>query len=396
VRLAVVHPEIEWMDEYHGGAIARWTAEVFRRAPADVDATVFSMPARRAPYRGVRARLVAMRSAVFDRFRLTRPRAIHPFFRELRARLLRGRFDAIHVHARPQWVAPLRAAGIDAPIVLHLQNDHLGSWPAADVEALMRDVTLCLGCSDFIVRRTRGTDPTTDRPGGAIGDAAASRVRTLYNGVDVERFTPAVPPRDPSGGMRIAYLGRIVPDKAPHLTMKAVIALRREGRPVSMCLIGAHDFGRGAATPYLESLRVLASQDPAAFRFFGYVHHARLPRALRTCDAYVHSCTWHEPFALATAEAMACGLAPVVSRRGANLEVAGDDAPSFEPTDPPTELLDRLRPLLDSPTTLRGLQANARSRAAERFSWDGVATRYFALLSEALAGRVPAPGSSLT
>ena len=193
-----------------------------------------------------------------------------------------------------------------------------------------------------------------------------------------------MPPRSRADGLRVSYLGRVVPEKAPHLTMQAVLRLRADGMPIRMILIGAHDFGRGTQTPYLRELGRLASADSRRVP----VLRLRAPPSasrtrLRTCDAYVHACTWHEPFGLATAEAMACGLAPVVSRRGANLEVAGEDALSFEPSDPPR------RAGGEAPGARRGRrrifadrQSKARARAVQRFSWDGVAARYFAMLAE--------------
>jgi glycosyltransferase involved in cell wall biosynthesis len=170
-------------------------------------------------------------------------------------------------------------------------------------------------------------------------------------------------------------VGRLVPEKAPHLAMEAVLALRREGTDVRMSIVGAHDFGRSDATPYVRSLERLAATDPGAFELVGYVDHRRLPDVLRRHDVYVHACTWDEPFGLTTVEAMACGLAPVVSARGANAEVVGPSGRVVEPE--PAAVADALRSLGSDPEALASSGRRARERAVLRFSWDRVAAEYF-------------------
>ena len=191
-------------------------------------------------------------------------------------------------------------------------------------------------------------------------------MRVLRNGVDVQRFRPT-PETDGagarSGEVTVVYLGRLIDDKAPHLTMKAVLELRGRGRAVRMLIVGAHDFGPGMDTPYIAGLRKLAARDPKAFEFAGYVHSLDLPRVLARGDIYVSACTWNEAFGVATAEAMACALAPVVSRRGGNLEVVGDAGLAFEPEDPPEELVAALEALIDDAPRLARLRARARERA---------------------------------
>jgi glycosyltransferase involved in cell wall biosynthesis len=361
----VLHPEIEAFDEYHGGALARWTAEIARRAPRGVEVTVVGKPPRSAPYRGVPARLVPVRSSVLDRVPALRGRAIHWFFPEARRRLLERRYDVVHVHARPQWVEPLRRAGLSSRLFLHLQNHHLGTWSPREVSDLLGLVEGVVCCSDWLAGATR------EIAGGA---SAAEKVWRLHNGVDVRRFAPGADERT-GPALSVVAVGRLVPEKSPHLAMEAVARLRREGRPLSMTLVGAHDFGRFDDTPYIRSLREIAASDPAGFRFTGYVHHRRLPDVLRRHDVYAHACTWHEPFGLTTAEAMACGLAPLVSDRGANPEVVGDPARVVEPT--ADAVADGLRRLL-APGEAAAAGRRARVRAADLFSWDRIASEYFA------------------
>ena len=364
-RIAVLHPEIEAFDEYHGGALARWTAEVARRAPKGVEVTVVGKPPRSSPYRGVPARLAPVRSSVLDRVPVLRRRAIHWFFPEARRRLLERRYDLVHVHARPQWIEPLRRAGLSSRVLVHLQNHHLGTWTAEEARSLLGLVDGVICCSDWLAGATRAiaADPAGDR-----------KVWRLHNGVDVARFCPA-PARASLASLAVVGVGRLVPDKAPHLTMEAVVRLRREGAPVTMTLVGAHDFGRFDATPYIETLRGIAASDPAGFRLTGYVHHRRLPDVLRRHDVYAHPCTWHEPFGLTTAEAMACGLAPLVSDRGANPEVVGDPARVVEPT--VDAVADGLRTLL-APGVAAEAGTRARERAETLFSWDRIAAEYYA------------------
>ena len=374
LRLAIVHPEVEVFDEYEGGALARWTAEICRRAPADVEVTVVGRAARRHPYAGSRALVHPMRSGMLARIPLLRRRLVHAYGRELLGHLRRTPYDVVHLHARPQWVEGIRSRCPTARLILHLQNDHLAPWSGAARRELFDHLDAVICCSRDLAARSQDG-------GEAASAAARSKVHVLFNGVDVARFTPAPPKSGDSSRARvIVYLGRLSPEKAPHLTMKAVLELRRRGHLVRMLVVGAHDFGPGMDTPYIASLRDLATRDPEAFEFAGYVHSQDLPRVLARGDVYVHACTWNEPFGLATAEAMSCGLAPVVSRRGANVEVTGDPSLSFEPDDPPTELVSLLEGMLTEPARLHGAAATARARAVALFDWDDLAKRYFDLL----------------
>jgi|GEM_PF-1474545 len=378
LRLGIVHPEIESFDEYHGGAIARWTAEIARRAPPWVDLDVITKRPRSSPYRGVRARVVPIRTSVLDRIPGARRYAIHWFTPEMRHYVRHGRYDVLHVHARPQWVLPLRSDGFTGRLLLHLQNDHLGSWLVGEKEELLSHCDRVLCCSDYIRRRTVGLETIGDPTPNPISSAGAARVVTLHNGVDTARFHPPPAPRDATALATIAYLGRVVPEKAPHLTMEAVLRLRREGLPARMMIVGAHDFGAFTATPYIARLREIAARDPSAFRFAGYVHHRRLPEVLGYAGIYVHACTWQEPFGLATVEAMSCGLAPLASRRGGNPEVVGDEEALFDLREDPDSIVALLGSLIRDPSRTVEHGRRARERARTLFDWDRIASDYFA------------------
>jgi glycosyltransferase involved in cell wall biosynthesis len=395
IRAAIVHPEIEAFDEYRGGAIARWTAEILRRCPDDVEMSVLTKPARGGPYTGIRGRVVPMRCSWLEVIPGATPRLIHAFWAEALLRLRWGRYDVVHVHARPQWILPLRRRLPGARIVLHQHNDDMGFWPLHEVAEVVRAADLVLCCSDYLRRRVVGTEPTSSRPTGRLPEDLARRVRVLRNGVDVARFRPTSEPR--AAGTRgdevtLACVGRLVEEKAPHLAMKAVLELRRRGRAVRMLIVGAHDFGPGMDTPYIASLRELATRDPKAFELTGYVHSQDLPRVLARAEIYVHACTWNEPFGLATAEAMACGLAPIVSRRGGNLEVVGDAGLAFEPADPPGELVAAVESLVLDPPRLARLRAMARERAVACFDWGPIAQEYYATLREIVGAKRPREG----
>jgi glycosyltransferase involved in cell wall biosynthesis len=381
VRLGVVHDEIETFDEFHGGAIARWTAEITRRAPPGFAVTVITKPARRSPYGQVAARVIPVRSALISRIPRAAPYAVHWHFREVLYHLRRNEFDVIHLHARPQWVHPIREAGIRSPLVLHLQNDHLGIWDAREVEALLDEVDLVLCISDFVRRRAIGTELRVPKPSGTVSGPGTSKFRVLHGGVDTDRFKPIGGVWKPGDPVSVVYLGRLVPDKAPDLTMKSVIDLRREGFAVSMRIIGARDFGPSRPSAYVRELHRIARQDPGAFEFGGYVHHRDLPVALAMSQVYVHACRWNEPFGLATIEAMGCGLLPVVSDRGGNREAVGEAGRVFDP-ESPTALTDVLRDVLLDPGQIVAGGQRARKRAEDRFSWGSLAEEYFRCLAE--------------
>jgi glycosyltransferase involved in cell wall biosynthesis len=95
----------------------------------------------------------------------------------------RRRCDVIQIHSFPQFVPVIRALNPRAKIVLQNHIHWLPQFPRRLVEGWLRKADLLIACSDDLATKIRRTFPY-----------AAGGCRTLYNGIDPERFSPG-PPR---------------------------------------------------------------------------------------------------------------------------------------------------------------------------------------------------------
>ncbi|HEU4759180.1 MAG TPA: glycosyltransferase family 4 protein [Dehalococcoidia bacterium] len=137
----------------------------------------------------------------------------------------------------------------------------------------------------------------------------------VYNGIDVASF-----PFQEEKEEHLLFLGRISPDKGPHL---AVEVARRTGRRLLMA--GKVDpadflFFSTVVAPLIDGDRVV---------FLGEAD-AHLKRELyRKAYAVLSPIIWDEPFGLVMVEAMACGTPVISFGRGAAPELVRDGETGF-------------------------------------------------------------------
>lgn len=190
-------------------------------------------------------------------------------------------FDLVHSHSL-HYLPVAMAATLPAPLVLTLHTP-----PTPWLEAALRahdPGTLTLS----VVSRQ------TERSWAEV--AAVDRV--IVNGVDPDAW-PAGP-----GGDRIAWCGRMVPEKAPHL---GIDAARRAGLPIVLA-------GPVSDRAYFEA-EVRPRLGPDA-RYAGHLDHVQLGRLLGGSAVALMTPAWDEPFGLAAVEAMCTGTPVAAFARG--------------------------------------------------------------------------------
>lgn len=132
---------------------------------------------------------------------------------------------------------------------------------------------------------------------GYVRDAWSTlrpRPAVIHNGIDVARWTLG------SGGDDLAWFGRIIPEKAPHLALEAA---RLAGRHLLMAgRIGDADYFATEVAPRLGRHAT----------YLGPLRHAELARMVGRCRATLVTPTLPEPFGLIAAESAACGT-PVIA-----------------------------------------------------------------------------------
>lgn len=212
----------------------------------------------------------------------------------------------------------------------------------------------------------------------------------IPNGIDVDEFSPDVPPiaelRD--GAPTILFVGRLEKRKGFKYLIQAFPFVRREFPDARLVIVGS--YSRKQASRYERFVR---SYHLGEVRFVGYVSAADLPRYYRSCDLFCAPSIGGESFGIILLEALASGC-PIVA----------SDIPGYRGV-----LQSGVHGLLVPPKDARALAdaiiavlADGRRRAemsaagrchAEEYAWPKIAARvleyYDAVLSA--AGVTPRP-----
>ncbi len=259
-----------------------------------------------------------------------------------------------------------------AQIIIYLQNEHRCLRQSESNLNKNLDATDQIwGVSDYISHRTQTEFPQ-----------AASKVSTLYNGVDNDTFYPRdnnLQSSNLNDPIRVIYVGRTDATKGTDLVPRAVSQLRGEGENVELTVAGStwfYDHEKQNARPYIRELR--AAMDAAGAHYLGHVARPDLPAILRQADVACVPSRFNEPFGLTALEGMASGCATIVSNRGGLPEFCAGAALIIEP-DAPDEFTDALRQLVRDPELLNRYKELGRARALE-YDWSVAVDRLETLI----------------
>ena len=154
-----------------------------------------------------------------------------------------------------------------------------------------------------------------------------AKLRTVYNGIDLERFD--VDERDvarvrrelglEAGGRAIGLFGQMLPYKGHRTLVEAAPAILRAVPAARFFFVGALE-----NPPYQEELRgaIDAAGLAEAFTFLGW--RGDVPSVLRAMDVVAVLTTTPEPAALGLMEAMAAARPVVATRTGGTPEIVID------------------------------------------------------------------------
>lgn len=205
------------------------------------------------------------------------------------ARTGHDRFDVVHnnsLHHLPVAMAEL----VDLPIV---STPHTPPVPW-----LESALAICRGATTFVAVSRHTAE--------AWGHVVPAQV--VLNGVDTDRWHTG-----PGGGPAV-WTGRLVPEKAPHLAIRAALAA---GIPIDV------------AGPAMDEGYFAAEVEPllgADARYVGHLGSDRLATLVGRASVAVVSPVWDEPYGLVAAEAISCGTPVAAFRRGALAEIVVDGA----------------------------------------------------------------------
>ena len=194
----------------------------------------------------------------------------------------------------------------------------------------------------------------------------------IPNGVDLRKFTRVQPIPD-DGPIRLLCVGRLIERKGQHYLIEAVKRLTDGGIDVRLDLVGTGD--ARATNEALVAKLGLTDR----VRFVGYVPREEIVREYAAAHVFVLP-SYNEGMSVALLEAMAAGLALVVTPAGGTPELVqpGINGLVFEWADVEA-LTGHLRRLAEDRALARRLGEASRLRASN-FSWDFAAQRYNEIL----------------
>lgn len=287
--------------------------------------------------------------------------------RRLKAALRDWRPDVVHSNALKTHVLAAWSTPAHARLVWHV-HDYVSSRPL----------------SRWLLRMHAGRPATiaanSQSVAADVAQVCGRAVSTVYNTVDLDRFTPAGPVADldqlsglpdaPRDTVRAGLVATFARWKG-HETFLDALAALPDTLPVRGYIVGGPVYQTGRSQYSLAELREAATRRGVSGRvgFVGFLPDTA--PAIRALDVVVHASTEPEPFGLVVAEAMACGRAVIVSGAGGALEIVrpGEDAIVCPPGDA-AALGRHIQDLARDGARREALGRAARRHARERFSRD--------------------------
>ncbi|MGA2326227.1 MAG: glycosyltransferase family 4 protein [Bryobacteraceae bacterium] len=216
---------------------------------------------------------------------------------------------------------------------------------------------------------------------------AAPRLRTIPNPYEDAVFQPPAEPRASAGPQTILYAGRLHPEKGLELLIRAFAILSPRYPHLCLKLLGPVSVRLGGGGErYRRHLAGLAAGMPISFADPISDPH-RLADEYRAAHVFCYPSLAErgESFPVAPLEAMATGLAPVVSSLDCfrDFVIDGETGLFFDhrATDAPARLASQLESLVSSPDRARRLGTAAVAKAAE-FSMRNVAAQFLSDFGE--------------
>ena len=209
-------------------------------------------------------------------------------------------------------------------------------------------------------------------------------IRVVPCGIDTEEFTPEGPAYQRNDRRRLVAVADLAAEQDALGTLLRALA-KIPGAELIVAGGPPREDLRGDL-PYRRLARLSDSLDLAGRVFFaGQVGRAALPPLLRSADLLV-SLNEHEPTAITSIQAMACGTPVVAAATGGQLDAVLDGTTGIlvEPLRPAL-LAQKIRALLAHPMMLQAFSVAATDRARSRYSWDRIAHETLAVYDTALA-----------
>lgn len=301
-------------------------------------------------------------------------------YRELKAILLAGCFDVVHVHE------PM----MPAISMLAVYHAHVYSSTAAvGTFHAYREENVGYEYGRSVIRRLMsrldGRIVVSEAARGYIAGYFPGDYRLISNGVDLARFgqTDVEPiPRFANSRPKILFVGRLEKRKGFVHLLNAFGRLRQALPRAQLIVCGAYD--RKEAAPFIRQARAAGLR---GINFVGWQPDDKLARYYRTADVVCVPSTGFESFGLVLVEAMASGRPVVASDIPGYRDVVRDGVEGLlvPPGDEPA-LAQALQALLSDPERRQQFGRNGQIRSQD-FTWERVAGQVLTYYQELLTTR---------
>ncbi len=306
--------------------------------------------------------------------------------RGMRATLDRIRPDVVHSNGFKAHVVSARTHDPSRALVWHM-HEYVAARPVT--RSLLR--RYANRCAAIV---TNSASVAAD----VRAVVGAADIRTIYNAVDLDRFSPqgrgadldalaGLPPAA-TPPVRVGLVATYSRWKGHDVFLRALAKLPRD-RNVRAYVIGGALYDTDHSQYAEQELRDIATRQGLGDRvgFTGFI--AASEQAMRALDVVVHASITPEPFGLVIAEAMACGRAVVTSGAGGSSELVrdGQDALTHAPGDADS-LARAIDTLVIDPALRARLGRAARQRAVDRYDARRLGEQFAALYEHAAAGAV--------
>jgi glycosyltransferase involved in cell wall biosynthesis len=178
----------------------------------------------------------------------------------------------------------------------------------------------------------------------------------------------------------VAFVGAITPRKRPHLLIEALGLLKRNGLECQLALVGpAHD------TAYAMSMKARAEdlQIDGQVIWVGFTRD--VARLMRSADFFCLP-SENEGMAASLIEAMASGLAPIVTPVSGSVDVVREGINGRLVRGDAAEIADALAQYLRDPSMGNAHGEMARADVLSKYSMEAVAAEYESLFRRLIAG----------
>jgi glycosyltransferase involved in cell wall biosynthesis len=289
----------------------------------------------------------------------------------------------VHAHGHP-YLTSLTAAKLaklcNKPFVLTQHNTFIDYNSVFDHVERLNDLTVGkqnLDEADKIIVISNATKDYVLRLG-----AKPSKVKVIYNGVDLARFRPIVGKREemrkklgiPQNAIVVLTVRRLVYKNGVDTLIDAAnIAVKKNPRIVFLVV------GKG---PDMESVKLQSAQlgIETNFRLAGFVSDQDLPSYYNIADLFVLPSKSGEGLPLVALEAMATGLPVIATDVGGIREILMEDYGKLVAPNK-SELL--AKAVLDFATIdFSSRRGELRSMVEKRYSWDANVERLVEIYEE--------------